>query len=49
LLVHSSLASPGRVIGGPDAVIDALLDSFGREGTLNVPTFTAFSNKTLFP
>lgn len=40
LLVHSSLRSLGHVEGGPDAVIDSLLDALGEEGTLLVPTFT---------
>jgi len=40
LLVHSSLSSFGRVDGGPDAVIDALLDVLGPDGLLVMPTFT---------
>lgn len=38
--VHSSLSSFGRVEGGPDAVIDALLDVIGPEGTLVFPTYS---------
>ena len=34
LLVHSSLRRIGKVAGGADAVIDALLDVLGAEGTL---------------
>ena len=40
LLVHSSLSSMGYVEGGADAVVDALLEVLGEEGTLMVPTFT---------
>lgn len=40
LLVHSSLSSLGYVEGGADAVIDALLDVLGPQGTLLVPTLT---------
>src|SRR5579872_5461399 len=40
VLMHSSLKSLGRVDGGPEAVIDAVLDVIGPEGTLVVPTLT---------
>ncbi len=40
LLVHTSLRSLGFVQGGPDAVIDALMETVGDEGTLAFPTFT---------
>lgn len=40
VLAHSSMKSFGRVRGGPDAVIGALLDCVGRRGTLLLPTFT---------
>jgi aminoglycoside 3-N-acetyltransferase len=38
--VHSSLKSLGSVEGGPDALIDAVLDVVGPGGTLVVPAFT---------
>ena len=38
LLVHASFRSLGRVVGGPDVVVHALLDALGPAGTLVVPT-----------
>ncbi len=40
LMVHSSLRSIGLVEGGPETVVDALLQALGPQGTLIVPTFT---------
>ncbi len=40
VLMHSSLKRLGIIDGGPDAVIDALMDALGPEGTLLVPTLT---------
>ncbi len=39
LLVHSSYKSFGGVEGGPQTVIDALLEVLSPEGTLIMPTF----------
>lgn len=39
LFIHSSYKSLGGVDGGPQTVIDALLDVIGPEGTLIMPTF----------
>jgi len=41
VIVHSSLSSFGKVDGGADTVVDALLDVIGEQGTLIVPTFNA--------
>jgi aminoglycoside 3-N-acetyltransferase len=38
--VALSLKSVGRVVGGPDALIDAILEIIGSEGTLMMNTFT---------
>ena len=38
VMFHSSLSSMGTVVGGPDTVIDGLLDAVGPEGTVAAPT-----------
>ncbi len=40
VLVHTSLSSMGRVEGGANTVIDALLAAVGPDGTIIVPTLT---------
>ncbi len=44
LLMHSSLSSLGWVLGGPEAVITALLDALSPDGTLLLP---ALSHETV--
>jgi len=39
LLVHSSLSSLGHVEGGPETVIDALLEAVGPTGTVLMPAY----------
>jgi aminoglycoside 3-N-acetyltransferase len=39
LIVHSSLSSFGRVEGGADSVLDAILEVIGPKGNLMLPTF----------
>ncbi len=40
VIVHSSLSSFGKVEGGAETVVDALLEVLGPGGTLVVPTFS---------
>ena len=42
ILVHSALTSIGYVEGGADAVIDALLETVGEEGTIVMSTLTGW-------
>ncbi len=39
LFVHSSLRAVGPIEGGPEALIDGLLDAVGAAGTLAMPSF----------
>lgn len=39
IMVHSSLSSFGHVVGGAEAIIKALMDVVGEEGTILMPTF----------
>lgn len=39
VIIHSSFRSLGPVAGGPDAVLDALLEVIGPRGNLMLPTF----------
>ncbi|RSK29476.1 aminoglycoside N(3)-acetyltransferase [Bacillus sp. HMF5848] len=41
VIVHSSLSSLGWVCGGPVAVVQAIMDIIGEEGTIVMPTQTA--------
>jgi len=41
LFVHNSIRSLGYVVGGPEAVVDALLFTVGPTGHVTVPTFTS--------
>ena len=43
---HSSLKSIGHVEGGPDAVIDAFLETLGNSGTLVLPALCSYDCKT---
>jgi len=41
LFVHNSIKALGYVVGGPEAVVDALLFTVGPSGHVAVPTFTS--------
>jgi aminoglycoside 3-N-acetyltransferase len=41
VLIHASLRAVGKVEGSADAVLDALLEAVGAEGTVMVPLFNA--------
>ena len=40
VLMHTAMRTIGRIEGGADTVVDALLEVLGKRGTLVVPTFT---------
>ena len=40
LVVHSALSEAGRIAGGAEAVLDAIGDAIGTDGTLFMPMFT---------
>jgi aminoglycoside 3-N-acetyltransferase len=46
VILHSSLASMGRVEGGAEGVVEAFLSVLGETGTLVVPTFGALGAVT---
>ena len=46
LFVHNSIRALGYVVGGPDAVVDAMLFTVGPEGHVTVPTFTSCRTTT---
>lgn len=48
LLVHSSLSRLGHVERGPDAVIDALLEAVGPEGTILMPAYPVTGDWTTY-
>ena len=39
LLVHSSLSACGKIVGGAQTIIDALIEAVGPDGNFFVPTF----------
>lgn len=49
VMVHSSLSKIGRVEGGADTVVDALLEAVGRSGTLLMPSFNHRAAKVYNP
>ena len=48
VFIHSSLSSIGKVESGADTVVEALLDTVGKGGTLVAPAFTFGRKRALF-
>ena len=48
-MVHSSLSSLGRVLGGAPAVVHALLAALGPDGTLVMPASPEVSDPARWP
>lgn len=48
LVVHASFRSVGPVDGGPGALIEALSEALGPEGTLVMPSFTDWDDDRPF-
>ncbi|UCG32134.1 MAG: AAC(3) family N-acetyltransferase, partial [Phycisphaerales bacterium] len=46
VMFHSSLYALGEVEGGADAVIDAYLETVGRDGTVMVPSYAEYKQRT---
>lgn len=49
LLVHTSFRALRPVEGGPERLVDALLEAIGPAGTLVMPSFTADDDAPFFP
>jgi aminoglycoside 3-N-acetyltransferase len=49
LLVHTSFSLTGPVEGGPDGLIDALVEAIGPEGTLVMPSWTDDDDEVFDP
>ncbi len=49
LLVHTSFSQTGPLEGGPDTLIDALLEVIGPNGTLVMPSWTADDDEIFDP
>lgn len=49
LLIHASMRAIGRVEGGADAVIDALVEAVGPDGTVAAPAFNRRNRVPEFP
>ena len=49
LLVHTAFSVTGPIEGGPDGLIDALLEAIGPEGTLVMPSWTDDDDEVFDP